>query len=150
MPVLAENKRAFYDYEILEKYGAGIQLAGFETKSARLGRMNLAGAYALIRNDEAWLLNADIPPYQVANTPPEYDPRRTRKLLLKKSEIKELIGKLSQKGLTLLPLKAYTKGRRNLVKIELGLARGRKTRDRREYLRKKEALKEIGRTLKQY
>jgi SsrA-binding protein len=180
MPILLENKRARYDYEILEKYEAGIQLAGLEVKSARLGRMNLAGAYAVIRpsassgrspsagsglspsagsglspsagsglsSKEVWLLNADIPPYQSANAPAGYESSRTRKLLLKKSEIKELIGKLSQKGLTLLPLKVYTKGKRNLIKIELGLARGRKTRDKRELIKKRDARIEIARTLK--
>jgi SsrA-binding protein len=166
MAVLAENRRAYHDYEILEKYEAGIQLAGFEVKSARLGRMNLAGAYAVIRSSagsglspsassghgakEAWLLNADIPSYQSANTPPGYESSRTRKLLLKKSEIKELIGKLSQKGLTFLPLRVYTKGKQNLIKIELGLARGRKMRDKRELIKKRDARIEIARTLKQY
>ena len=148
MPVLTENRRAYFDYEILEKYEAGIQLAGFEVKSMRSGRINLAGSYALIRNGEAWLLNADIPPYQPANTPAGYESNRTRKLLLKRPEIKELDGKLSQKGLTLLPLKVYTKGRR--IKVELGLAQGKRQHDKREQLKKRVATREIARTLKRY
>lgn len=148
MPVLTENRRAYFDYEILEKYEAGIQLAGFEVKSMRSGRINLAGSYALIRNGEAWLLNADIPPYQPANTPAGYESNRTRKLLLKRPEIKELDGKLSQKGLTLLPLKVYTKGRR--IKVELGLAQGKRQHDKRERLKKRVATREIARTLKRY
>lgn len=145
MPVLAENKRAYHDYEILEKYEAGIQLTGFETKGARAGRMNISAAYAIIRGGEAWLLNSFVAPYQAGNAPAGYDPERTRKLLLKKEEIKELTGKLQQKGLTFLALKVYTKGRRNLIKVELGLARARKTRDKREYIRKKEAEREMRR-----
>lgn len=148
MPVLTENRRAHFDYEILEKYEAGIQLVGFEVKSMRLGRMNLAGSYALIRNGEAWLLNADIPAYQPANTPAGYESNRTRKLLLKMSEIKELDGRLSQKGLTLLPLKVYTKGSR--IKVELGLAQGKRQHDKREQLKKRVATREIARTLKRY
>ena len=150
MPILAENRRAYHDYEIFAKYEAGIQLKGFEVKSARLGRINLYGSYVLVRNNEAWLLNADIPPYQAANILGEYDPNRTRKLLLKKSEIQELGRKLTEKGLTLLPLKVYTKGQRHLIKIELGLARGRKTHDKREHIRKKEAEREMGRVLRKY
>jgi SsrA-binding protein len=148
MPILAEQKRAYYDYEILEKYEAGIQLTGFETKAVRSGKMNLSGAYALIRGGEAWLLNATIAPYQPSNALENYDPNRTRKLLLKKAEIKELLGKLQQKGLTLLALKAYTKGHR--IKIELGLARGKRIRDKRQAIKKREAKREIERTLKQY
>jgi len=154
MGVLAENKRAYHDYEILEKYEAGIQLTGFEAKAVRSGRMNLSGAYALIRGGEAWLLNAAIAPYQPSNAPQDYDANRTRKLLLKKSEIKELLGKLQQKGLTLLALKAYTKGLSvhagSRIKIELGLARGKRVRDKREAIRKRESKREIERTLKQY
>jgi SsrA-binding protein len=148
VPILAENRRAYHEYEILEAYEAGIQLTGFETKAVIVGRMNIAAAYAVIRGGEVWLLNASIAPYQPANAPPNYDPERTRKLLLKRSEIRELVGKLGQKGLTLLPLKVYTKGRR--IKIELGLGRGKKQYDKRERIKEREAGREIKRTLKQY
>lgn len=148
MPALAENKRAYHDYEILEKYEAGIKLTGFEVKSARDGRMHISAAYAVIRGNEVWLLNASIAPFQPGNTPQDYEPDRTRKLLLKKFEIKEFLGKLQQKGLTLLPIRVYTKGRN--IKIELGLAKGKKQHDKRERIKKREAVREIERTLKQY
>lgn len=148
MAILAENKRAYRDYEILEKYEAGIQLIGFETKAVRSGRMNLAAAYAVIRGGEAWLLNADIPPYQPKNAPEGYEPDRTRKLLLHRKELRGLTGKLEQKGLTFLPLKVYTKDRR--IKMELGVCRGRKKYEKRERIKQREVEREIGRTLKQY
>lgn len=144
--ILAENKRAWHDYEVLEKYEAGIQLTGFEVKSVRQGRMNLAGAHVVIRGEEAWLLNASIPPYQVGNMPSAYEPDRTRKLLLKKSEIRELIGKSQQKGLTILALKVYTKGPR--IKVEIGVARGKRKYEKREKIKKREAAREIERHLK--
>ena len=93
MSVLTNNKRAFFDYEILETYEAGISLLGFEVKAVKNGRIALVGSYVVMRGNEAWLLNADIPPYQAKNTPAGYDPTRSRRLLLKKPEIKELIGK---------------------------------------------------------
>lgn len=155
MPILSENRRVRYDYDIIEKYESGIQLRGFEAKSARIGRMNLAGAYVIIRPSasskraaiEAWLLNADIPPYQAENTPRGYEQSRTRKLLLRRTEILELSEKLSQKGLTLLPLKVYNKNHR--IKIELGLARSRKAYDKRAHIKKREAQTEIKKVLRQ-
>lgn len=140
---LAENKRAYFDYEILEKYEAGIELAGHEVKSVKTGKINLSGAYVIIRNNEVWLINADIPPYQPKNTPEGYNPKRTRRLLLTKKEIRELIGKTNQKTLTLLPLKAYTKGRKNLIKLEIGLGKSRKKSDKRELIKKRDIDKEI-------
>ncbi len=145
MPVITINKRAYFDYEFLENYEAGIELFGFEVKSIRNGRINLAGTYVVIRNNEAWLLNADIPPYQPANMPKDYDSKRTRRLLLKKSEIKNLIGRIQEKGLTLMPLKVYTK--RGKIKIEIGLAKSRKKRDKREMIKKRDIEREIGRNL---
>lgn len=141
MPIITENKRARYDYQILETYEAGIELFGFEVKSVKNGRINLAGSYAIIRGNEVWLINADIPPYQPKNAPPDYDFKRTRRLLLRKSEIKNLIGRTQEKGLTLLPLKVYTKNRR--IKIEIGLGRSRKKKDKRELIKKRETEKEI-------
>lgn len=143
---IAVNRRAYFDYEILETYEAGIELFGFEVKAVKTGHINLAGSYAVIRNSEAWLLNATIPAYQPKNTPPDYDPTRSRRLLLHKSEIKELIGKAAQKGLTIVPLKVYTK--RGRVKILVGLAKHRKKADKREVIKRREAEREIKRSLK--
>ncbi|MCX6702291.1 MAG: SsrA-binding protein SmpB [Candidatus Wolfebacteria bacterium] len=142
---IAENKRAYFDYSILETYEAGIELLGFEVKAIKSGRMNLGGSFVVLRGGEAWLLNADIPPYQPLNTPEDYDSKRTRKLLLKKSELEGLIGRTKEKGLTLIPLKAYTKNHR--IKLEIGLARSKKAPDKRESIKKREALREIRRNV---
>ena len=145
MPIITINKRAYFDYNILEAYEAGIELKGFEVKSIKTGRINLAGAYAIIRDNQAWLINADIPAYQPKNAPIDYDSKRTRRLLLKKSEIKNLIGSIAKKGLTLMPLKVYTKNRK--VKIEIGLGKSRKKKDKRELIKKREAKREMRRSI---
>ena len=132
--VITTNKRAYFDYEILETYEAGIELLGAEVKSIRTGRINLAGSYVLIRGNNIRLLNADIPPFQPKNTPEDYNSKRTRRLLLNKSEIKNLIGRIHEKGLTLMPLKVYTKNRK--IKIEIGLAKSRKKQIKENLLRK--------------
>lgn len=141
MKPFAENRRGRFDYEILETYEAGIELRGTEVKSVKNGRMNLSGSHAIIRSNEAWLLNADIPSYQPKNSPPDYDPKRTRKLLLHQSEIKGLLGKLHEKGLSLIPLTAYAK--KGFIKIELGLGRSRKKHDKREILKKRATEREM-------
>ena len=146
MKIFAENKKAYFNYQILEKFEAGIVLAGYEVKSIKSGRINLAGSYVIIKNEEAYLINASIPPYQPKNVPPEYDYSRQRKLLLKKKEIKYLIGKTRQKGLTLVPLKMYTKKRE--VKLEFGVAKGKKKADKRELIKKREVKREIRKALK--
>lgn len=146
MKNLAENKKAYFDYEILEKFEAGIALIGQEVKSIRLGRINLAGSYVVLKNGEAFLLNASIPPYQPKNAPADYNPARLRKLLLEKKEIQYLIGKFQQKSLTLAPLRMYTKGGK--IKLEFGLARGRKKANKKELLKKRTIDKEIERELK--
>ena len=133
--MLSENRRAKFDYEILEKIEAGLALTGQETKSAKIGRLGIHGSYAIIKNGETWLINSSLPPYQANNTDPHYDPTRNRKLLLRKNQIAILQGKLKQKGFVLIPLKAYLK--KNLIKIELGLGRSRKKSDQREYLKKR-------------
>ena len=140
------NKKAYFDYEILETYEAGIELFGFEVKSIKTGRLNLTGTFVVIKNEEAWLLNANIPAYQPQNSPPDYNPDRSRRLLLHKSEIKELIGKSVQKGLTLVPLRVYTK--KNRIKILVGLGRYKKKIDKREDIKKREAARDIERKLK--
>ncbi len=141
--IIATNKRAYFDYQILETYEAGVELLGFEVKSIKTGRINLAGSYAVIKDNQIWLLNADIPPYQPKNMPKDYDSKRTRRLLLKKSEIKNLIGRTQEKGLTLVPLKVYTKSKTGKIKIEIGLAKSRRKADKRELIKKREAEREI-------
>ncbi|MCD6528343.1 SsrA-binding protein SmpB [bacterium] len=146
MKTLAVNKRATYDYEILEKYEAGISLFGYEVKSIKTGHISLKGSYVVIKNNEVYLLNAFIPPYQIKNTPSDYDPNRSRKLLLHKSEIKSLIGKIKQKGLTLVPIKLYTK--RGKIKLEFALAKGKRKVDKREKIKKRETERKIKRALR--
>ena len=146
MKTLSENKKAYFIYRILEKFEAGISLIGQEVKSIKSGRINLAGSYVVLRKKEVYLIGANIPPYQPKNAPADYDPERPRKLLLKKSEIKHLIGKVKEKGLTLIPLKVYTK--RGKIKIEFGIAKGRRKVDKRELIKKREAEREMKRELK--
>lgn len=145
--IISTNKRAYFDYEILETCEAGIELLGQEVKSIKAGRINLSGAYVIIRGNEARLLNADIPPYQPANFLGDYDPKRTRHLLLRREEIKNLAGRTQEKGLTLMPLKVYTKGRKKLIKVEIGLAKSRKKVDKRDLIKKREVEREIARHL---
>lgn len=142
----SHNKKATFNYEILNKYEGGLSLLGIEVKSVKGKRANLEGSYVVVRGDEVFLVGASIPPYQVNNTPKEYDPERPRKILVTKKEIKELQGLESQKGLTLIPISLYNKGRN--IKIEFAVGRGKKKADKREDIKKKEADKDIKRTLK--
>jgi SsrA-binding protein len=147
MPTLATNRRAKYDYHLVETFEAGLVLSGQEVKSVKKGRMSLRGAYVTIKDEEAWLINALIPPYQPKNTPADYQPTRSRKLLLNKKEIKSLIGKTRQKGLTLVPLRVYTK--HNRLKLAFALGLGKRQADKREKIKKREAKRRISRALKQ-
>jgi len=147
MRVLAENKKAYFTYQILEKFEAGISLIGQEVKSIKTRGVNLAGSYVVIKNSEAFWIGARISSYQPKNIPPDYNPERSRKLLLKKSEIKYLIGKTKQKGLTLIPLRVYTK--RGKIKLEFGIARGKKKVDKRELIKKREIEREIRKAMKE-
>lgn len=146
MSTLSENKKAYHDYEILKKFEAGISLNGQEVKSIRLGRANIKGAYITFSGGEAFLTGATIPPYQPKNAPQNYNDKRERKLLLKKKELKYLIGKEKEKGLTFIPLKIYTKGR--IIKLELAIARGKKKKDIREAIKKKDFDRDKQRFLK--
>ena len=139
--ILSENRRARFDYEILETYEAGIELTGQEVKSVKGGQFNLNGSHVILKNNEAWLLNSQIPPYQPKNAPADYNPERTRRLLLHLSEINSLIGRLHEKGLSLIPFNSHLK--KNLIKLELGLARSRKKHDKRELLKSRAVEKEI-------
>lgn len=146
MAVLVENKKAYFNYEILEKFEAGISLTGQEVKSIKTRRVNLAGSYVVIRDNEAFWIGVKIAAYQPKNAPADYNPGRSRKLLLKKSEIKYLLGKAQQKGLTLLPLKVYTKDAR--IKLEFGVAKGKKKFDKRELIKKRAVEREMETALK--
>jgi|SRR3989338_7746290 len=146
MPVLARHPRAIFDYDILEKIEAGIELTGAEVKAARAGHVSLKGAYAAIRSGQAYLLGAHISPYAPAGTRLGYDPTRTRTFLLKKNELRRLAGKVESGGLTLIPLSVYTKA--GLIKVELGLARGKKKYEKRAAIKKREVLRETRAALK--
>jgi len=146
MKVLSENKKAYFTYQILEKFEAGIALNGQEVKSIKLGRINLMGSYVVIRNGEVYLVGANVPAYQPKNAPSDYDSQRSRKLLLRKKEINYLIGKSQQKGLTMIPLKVYTNNGK--IKLEFGIGKGKKKFDKRETIKKRETEKEIKRVLK--
>ena len=141
MKFLAENRRARFDYEILERFEAGIELKGYEVKSVKNGYMNLSGSYAIIRDGTCWLLNTDIPAHQPKNAPQDYDSKKTRRLLLRKKELSVLTGKLHEKGLSLIALEAHEKHK--LVKLTLGLSRSRNKADKREHLKKRSALREM-------
>ncbi len=141
------NRRANYDYEILEKFEGGLVLKGYEVKAIKTGKASLKGAYVVVQNNEVFLINAHISPYQKANTPDNYQPDQTRKILLHKSEIKSLIGKTRQKGLTLVPIKMYTKKGR--IKLQFGLGKGKRKFDKREAVAKKEAKRRIERAMRE-
>jgi len=134
--VLIQNPGVFYHYKILENFEAGIELKGFEVKALREGRGNLKGSYVSIKDNEVYLINFNIPPYQPKNTPKDYDENRPRKLLLKKKEISYLIGKSKEKGITIVPIKVYSKG--NLIKVEIALAKGLKKFEKREKIKERE------------
>ena len=142
----AENRKANFDYEIIEKYEAGIELLGTEVKSVRNGRMSLEGAFVIIRGGEAFLINANIPPYQPKNVDKNYDPLRNRKILLTKKEIRELAGTEKNKSLTIAPLSVYNKGRK--IKIYIAEVRGKKKFDKRETIKKRETDREVRREYK--
>ncbi len=144
--LLANNRKAFHEYFILEKLEAGIALLGTEVKSVREARINLRESYAAIKEGEAYLFNCHISPYSHGNRE-NHDPLRKRKLLLHAREIRKLIGKTQEKGLTLVPLRVYLK--RGRIKVELGVARGKKLYDKRETERRKEVDRETRTAVKQ-
>lgn len=148
MKTLLKNKKARFDFEILEEFEAGIELFGFEVKALRAGKGNLSGSHVTVRGGEAYLLNFKLPPYQPQNTPESYDTERPRRLLLSKKEIFELAEKERQKGLTIAPLSVYNKNR--LIKVKIGVARGKKKYDKRETLKRRQAEREIKRSLKRH
>ena len=145
MTTLAENKRAHFDYEILETLEAGIVLNGQEVKSIKAGHASLGGAFVTIKGNELWLTNTNIAPWQPKNAPHDYDDTRPRKLLAHKEEISSLIGKIKTHGLTAVPLRLYSQ--HGKIKVEIGVAKYRKKHDKRELIKKRDVEREIERTL---
>ena len=141
--IIAKNRRAAFEYEILDRFEAGLALVGSEVKSLRDGRASLAEAYAMIEEGEAYVCKMHIAPYEPASRL-NHDPTRRRKLLLRRREIKRLVGRIAERGLTLVPLQLYFT-KRGFAKIELGLARGRKLYDKREALKRRTAQREMER-----
>jgi len=143
---VATNRKAFHDYFVEETVEAGIALQGTEVKSLRLGLANLTDSYAIVKNEEMFLLNANISPYTHGNIA-NHEPLRTRKLLLHKEEIRKITWKVSQKGFTLIPLKIYFV--RGKAKVLIGLAKGKKFYDKRETIKAKESKREVERVVKE-
>lgn len=147
MPKLALNKRARFDYELLETFEGGLGLSGAEVKSMKLGQTQLKGAFISVQKGELWLKNAYVAPYKPAGNVGEYDPYQDRKILVHKRELKRLVGKSEQAGLTIVPISLYTKGR--LVKIEFALARGKKKFEKRDTIKKREIDRQLQEKLKE-
>ena len=143
MSTLIDHKKAHFNYEILEKFEAGIQLLGYEVKSLKKGQGSLEGAYVIVRGGEAFLVNMNVPPYQENNTPKGYEPRRNRKLLMNRKEIAELASTEADRGLTVVPISVYNKG--PLVKVGIAIVRGKKKYDKREATKKRETERSVRR-----
>ena len=142
----ARNKKAFFNYEILEKFEAGLELRGYEVKAIRKGSLDLSGSFVIVRGGEAYLVNTYITPFQPSNTPVGYDPSRARKLLLHKRELHKLAAVLEEKRLTVVPLRMYNKG--DKIKVEIGIARGKRQYEKREGMKRREAEREIDKGIK--
>lgn len=143
---IADNKRAYHEFHILEKFEGGMVLSGTEVKSLRMGKVQMADAFARIEQGEVWIYNMHISPYTHGNIY-NVDPLRRRKVLLKKTEISRLLGKTREKGLTVIPLKLYWLG--DWAKVELGLAKGKQLHDKRDTIAKKDQERDMQRTLKE-
>ncbi len=146
MAIFAENRKASFDYEILETFEAGLVLAGFEAKSARAKRVNLQDSYLTIHNNELWLTNASFYPLQPKNIPVSYQPDRPRKILVHTSELKRLIGKVREARLTLIPLQIYNVKQR--LKLKFALAKSKRRFEKRDLLRQRDITRDVQRTLK--
>jgi SsrA-binding protein len=146
MTVLAKNKQAYFDYNIEDHLEAGIALTGQEVKSVKKGDVSLKGAHVTIHGNEAFLINAHISPYKYAGDLVGYDPTRSRKLLLNRHEISGLIGKYKEQGMAVVPLEFFTK--HGLVKVQIGIGRGKKKHDKRETIKKREQDREIQRAVR--
>ncbi len=146
MTKFADNPKIRFDYEIIEHLTAGLALSGSEVKSIRHGKISLAGAFVAVRGNEVYLVNANIEPYQPKNILGEYDPMRPRKLLVSKKELETLVNAEESKGLTIVPISVYNKGR--FLKIDIGIGRGKKKFDKRQAIKKRDVERDIKRTLK--
>ncbi|MFA6190513.1 MAG: SsrA-binding protein SmpB [Candidatus Staskawiczbacteria bacterium] len=145
MKIYSENKKAGFDYEILEKFEAGLVLFGQEVKSIKTGHINLSGSYVSFSRGEPFLVGVKVPPYQPNNAGADYNDERSKKILLNKKEIDYLMGKTKTKGFSLIPLKVYEKSGR--IKLEFGLARGKKKYDKKEKIKKRDTDMEVNREL---
>jgi len=143
--IVARNRRARHDYDLIEKVEAGLVLTGTEVKSLRNGKANLEDSYAEVTKGEAWLIGCDIPEYLQANRM-NHAPKRPRKLLLHRREIEKLASRTNERGLTLIPLSIYFK--KGMAKVEISVARGRKTHDKRDAIKKQEAKRDIDRAMR--
>jgi SsrA-binding protein len=143
---LIDNKRATFDYTILETIEAGLELVGTEVKSLRSGNGSLKGARVVARGGEAYLVGATIPPWQIANAAKDYNPERTRRLLLSKKQIAQILSAESEKGLTTIPLSVYNKGRN--LKIAVAIVKGKKSHDKRRTIQERDTKRDIARSLK--
>src|SRR6056297_603693 len=146
MSTLAKNKKAYHEYDILEDFEAGMVLNGQEVKSIKEGRVSLQGSYIAIQKGDPYLLGVKVPAYQPQNASNDYKPERKRKLLLQQNQIEYLAGKTEKQGLTLIPLKVYTK--RGLIKLKFGLAKGKKKQDKRKEIKDKDIQRQIERARK--
>lgn len=132
----ASNSKATFDYEILDTLEGGLVLKGIEVKSIRTGKASIKGSYVKVFNNKLFLVGANIAPYQASNTPKEYDPQSDREVLIKKAQLNELLGKVKSAGITMVPLRIYDK--RGLLKLEIGIAKGKKKYDKRDAIKKKD------------
>lgn len=146
MTTFLRNKTANFNYDVLDKYEAGLSLLGTEVKSIKKGQGSLKESYVIIEENELFLVKAHIPAFQPSNAPVDYDPYQKRKLLLSKKEITAIIKKKNESGLTVIPISMYSKG--NKIKLEIALARGKKKHDKRETIKKRDLERDLGRTLK--
>jgi len=144
--VLADNRQARFNYEIIETYEAGIELVGTEVKSIKNGQANMQDAFAIVRKGQIMLLNMHVSPYQATSHLFNHEPTRTRRLLMHRQEIRKLIGKVEQKGLTMVPLKLYLKN--GWIKVDLALVRNKKLHDKREDIKKREDKRDMARAMK--
>jgi SsrA-binding protein len=146
MPIYTENKKAYFNYEILETYEAGIELFGFEVKAVKTGLSHINSSFCIIRGGEAYILGMHIPPYQKKNVSEGYDQNRTRKLLLSKKEVKKIKDKDDTKGLTLVPISVYSKG--PYIKVSIAIARGKKEFNKKEKIKSRDLDREMEREYK--
>ncbi len=149
MKIVTQNKKAFFDYEILDRLEAGIVLNGDEVKSIRAGHISLIGAFAHVKDGELYLINASITPYAQAYQKKEDQAARTRKLLIKRRELTRLVGDISRKGVTVIPLKVYI-NERGLIKVELGICKHKKAVEKKQALKERDIKRETARELKKH